>query len=355
MNPESVPESIPDPSANLPPQASGEASPSSKPVGLATLFAGVVLPLICFAISYPDRPDWQSGQPTAYAQLLLAHKESAPLYPFLLYCMTSMVLLFANPARFRENAWVRFGIFSGVLVAAEYWVLFQVAFGISMIWQVLGSALAAFLPWGTWQFSGLLFRERRVWILGGASVFLLAFAAVFPPVIIIPLWCSTPWALAAYVATSFRLIRGSETRFRFSLAQLLGFVSWFAAHCSAWRLSYVLMLQEYSRLPITPPERCFVCSAVAGGHRRVVRGEEYFAPSGTAYRVNDQLRVLKAFELLLTSISPRGHLACRWIYDRLGPRLAAMLLHPLFADAAYFAPETGRMGCAGLLALGDTG
>ena len=152
VNQDSAPESVPEPSSNLPPQASGEASPSSKPVGLATLFAGVVLPLICFAISYPDRPDWQSGQPTAYAQLLLAHKESAPLYPFLLYCMTSMVLLFANPARFRENAWVRFGIFSGVLLAAEYWVLFQVAFGISMIWQVLGSALVAFLPWGTWQF-----------------------------------------------------------------------------------------------------------------------------------------------------------------------------------------------------------
>ena len=154
MNQDSAPESVPDPSSNLPPQASGEASPSSKPVGLATLFAGVVLPLICFAISYPDRPDWQSGQPTAYAQLLLAHKESAPLYPFLLYCMTSMVLLFANPARFRENAWVRFGIFSGVLVAAEYWVLFQVAFGIPMIWQVLGSCWRHFCrgePGSSWD------------------------------------------------------------------------------------------------------------------------------------------------------------------------------------------------------------
>ena len=134
---------------------------------------------------------------------------------------------------------------------------------------------------------------------------------MFPVVIIAGLWCSTPWALAAYVATSFQLIRGSETRFRFSLAQLLGFVSWFAAHCSAWRLSYVLMLEEYSRLPTTPPERCFVCTAVAGGHACVVRGEEYLAPSGAAYRVNNQMRVLKAFELLLASTGPRGHLACR--------------------------------------------
>ena len=102
--------------------------------------------------------------------------------------------------------------------------------------------------------------------------------------------------MASYVATSFHLIRGSETRFRFSLAQLLGFVSWFAAHCSAWRLSYVWMLEEYSRLPTTPPSGCFVCTAAASGHPPVVRGEDYPAPGGATYRVNDQLRVLKAFE-----------------------------------------------------------
>ena len=76
---------------------------------------------------------------------------------------------------------------------------------------------------------------------------------------------------------------------------------------------------------------------MAGGHRRVVRGEEFLGANGSAYRVNDQLRVLKAFELLLMSVSPQGHLACRWVYDRLGPRLAAMLVHPLLADMGYFA------------------
>ena len=109
------------------------------------------------------------------------------------------------------------------------------------------------------------------------------------------------------------------------------------------------MLEEYSRLPTAPPSGCFVCTAVAGGHRRVVRGEEFLGANGSAYRVNDQLRVLKALELLLMSVSPQGHLACRWVYDRLGPRLATMLVHPLLADMGYFA-ETGRMGCAGLLA-----
>ena len=338
MNPESAADS---PSNPAPPDAASEAVPASKPVGVVKLLVGVVLPLICFAISFPERPDWQSGSSSAYAQLLLARSESLPLYPFLLYSMTSMVLLFANPARFRENGWVRFGIFSGVLVAAEYWLIFQVAFNASIVWQVVLSALAVVLPWGLWRIVGWLGRKYPQGIVGAVLVLL---GLLTLPLLLVPgipifvcLWCSTPWALAAYAAASCHLLRGSKTPLRVSLAQRLGAVSWFAAHCGAWRLAFLWMLEEYSRLPTTPPDRCFVCTAAARGHRRVVHGEDYRAAHGTAYRVNNQLRVLKAFELLLASLSPASHRACRWIYDRLGPRLAALLVHPLLADVGYFA------------------
>ena len=335
------PESAPDASANLPPpDTTGSVIPAAKPVGVVKLLVGVVLPVICFAISFPERPDWQSGNSSAYAQLLLSHWESLPLYPFLLYSMVSMVLLFANPARFRENAWVRFGIFSGVLVAAEYWLIFQVALNGPDLEQVALSVLAVVLPWGLLWILKLLARRYPQPVVGGALVLLglVAIPFLFVPgiPIFVCLWCSTPWALAAYVATSFHLLRGSKTPLRFSLAQLLGAVSWFAAHCGAWRLAFLWMLEEYSRLPTSQPDRCFICTAAARGHLRVVHGEVYRAPNGTAYRVNDQLRVLKAFELLLASLSPQSHRACRWIYDRLGPRLAAMLVHPVMADIGYF-------------------
>ena len=317
------------------------AFPASRPVGVAQLFAGVILPLICLVMSFPDRPDWQSGSP-AYAQLLLSYKPSMPLYPFLLYSMTSMVLLFARPARFRENALVRLGIFSGVLLAGEYWLIFQVATPEPCMipsGQVL-LVFVAFLPWGIWQFLSLLGKHRK-WIVGGAIFILLVSAAwsptVIPAVIIACLLCSTPWALASYLVASFRLIRGSEARRQFNSAELLGPVSWFAAHCCAWRVSFIWMLEEYARLPATPAGRCFVCTAVAKGHLRVVHGADYLASDGTVYRVNDQLRALKAFELLLASISPKSHRACRRIYDRVGPRVAAMLFHPVLADVAYFA------------------
>ena len=346
----------PDSSLDFAAQAgNGRAISSSDPVGGVQVFAGVILPFICFAISFPGRPDWQSGQPSAYAQLLLSHKASVPLYPFLLYSMICMVLLFANPARFLGNALVRFGIFSGVLVATEYWLIFQVAMdGSSVIGQVVLSLLAAFLPWGIWR----LFGKYHEWIVWGTITLLFLSVPVFPVVIGACLWCSTPWALASYSVVSFTLIRRSEGGLRFSLAQLLGSVTWFAAHCSAWRASFIWMLEEYSRLPTTPPKQCFVCTAVAKGHSRLVHGEDYLAPNGMAYRVNDQLRSLKAFELLLLSISPQSHLAGRWIYDRLGPRLAAMLVHPVLADVGYFVlkpVEWIALVCLGLAIPGKMG
>ncbi|MGD0899035.1 MAG: DUF6688 family protein [Thermoguttaceae bacterium] len=329
-------------------------SPPFKPVGGVQLLVGVILPFICFAISYPDSPVWQSGVPSAYAQLLLSHKASVPLYPFLLYSMSCMVLLFVEPARFRDNVLVRFGVLSGVLVAAEYWLIFLVAAGGSSIIQAaIVSVLAAVVPWGTWQLLGAKLGKGREGIAWGALALLLVSMLAMPVVIFACLWCSTPWALAAYLITSFHLIRGSEarSRFTFSLAQLLGAVTWFGAHCSAWRVSFTWMLEEYSRLPTTPPQGCFVCTAVANGHPRVVHGEHYLAPNGTAYRVNDQLRVLKGFELLLVSVSPKSHRACRRIYDRLGPRLAAPLVHPLLADLGYFVlkpAEWTALVCLGL-------
>lgn len=312
---------------------SGGTDPPLKPVGGVQLFAGVILPFICLTISFPDRPVWQSGKVRDYAQLILSHAGSMPLYPFLLFSTISMALLFLYPEKFRENTFVRFGIFSGVLVAAEFWLVFQVAQFDSGPLEVFLSVISGFLPWGIWKFLGL-FGEYRIWIVVGSLTLLAPFTV--PAGIVVCLWCSTPWALASYLSTSLRLIRGGNARFSFSLAQLLGFVTWFAAHCSAWRLSYIVMLEEYSRLPTTPPQGCFVCAAVAKGHSCVVRGEDYRAPNGTTYRVNDQLRILKGFELLLVSISPKGHRACRWIYDRLGPRVAAMFVHPFAADVGYF-------------------
>jgi hypothetical protein len=99
----------------------------------------------------------------------------------------------------------------------------------------------------------------------------------------------------------------------------------------------VLMLAKYASLPLTPPGDCFVCTAAAKGHRSLVGSQVFFVDRGRTCVVNDQLRVLKAFELLIVAISPRAHGTLRAVYNTLGPRLAATLGNPLAADVAYVA------------------
>ena len=140
---------------------------------------------------------------------------------------------------------------------------------------------------------------------------------------------STPLAFAAYSIVSFDLLRHQGTgRFRFSLAQLLGVTAWLAAHFGAWRASVDWMLIEYAKLP-TEPSDCYVCTAAARGHGWLTRSEQ------CRYPVSDQMRRLKAVELVLRHTSPRLHRTCRTIYDRTGPALAAKLVHPWLADIAY--------------------
>jgi hypothetical protein len=332
-----------------------------RPVGIVQFLVGVALPFICLAISLPDQPDWQSGRASDYAKLLLSHSGLAPIYPFLLYCMACMTMLFIKPDKFREFAWVRFGIYSGVVVAAEYWLLFDIAMSPRpTYWLSLLSVLVVILPWPLWSLLGFLFGKRRGEIVFALGIVGLMLGCVIAPggfgvIIIGCLACSTPLAFSAYLITSIYLIRHEQDRFRFTLAQLLAIVTWFAAHCAAWRMSYTIMLYEYAQLPKNEPDRCFVCSAAAKGHSSFVGSEDYVTGSGARFRVTDQLRVLKAFELLLLKITPYGHNTLRQVYNRVGPSITAILIHPVLADLAYLAIKPAEwlaLGCLSL-ALGN--
>ncbi len=374
------------PPANLPsPEEPAPAAASAKPLAplwlwptrLALLFAGVVLPPFCFGVGYPDSPTWQSGNLDAYAKLLLARGPCVALYPFLLYNMTCMTLLIFAPERFLKKFIVRLGIYTGVLLAVQYWVLFAIALtdGTHVAAFVFGlaatafcSALAATIAWGLvaviyalarafgwkllWAVAVLLpvgvALESMMWAHPRHSLFL----GFLGSGCFVCLFCATPWAVMAYTEMAIYVSRRSGVRrLRFSLAQLLGVITWLAAYLGAWRTSLIWMLQEYAKLPTTAPDDCYVCTAAARGHRRLVRGEARLLPGGKLTRVNDQMRYLKAAELLLASVSPAGHRECRRIYDRIGPLLAAILVYPVLADAAYLSLKPGEWLCRAGLAL----
>lgn len=230
--------------------------PSSWLIRGAWLFAGVVLPLVCFLISYPEGPSWQSGGLNAYAQLLLSRNPSLAQYPFLLFSMTCMVLLVLRPERFWNSTFVRLGIYAGVLVATEYWLVFQFACcdAAHIALPVIFSAVAVFVPWALGRILDVLVRKsgyEMLWLIG--ILVAVPFLLFFWLVIFVCLWCSTPWALASYVAVAVYLVRGSgAARFRFSLAQLLLAFGWLSLHLGAWRISFIVMLREYAALPLAP-------------------------------------------------------------------------------------------------------
>lgn len=349
-----------------------EGSRWSGPASAALMFTGVVLPIICFLISFPERPEWQSGNLQDYAQLLLAHKPASPLYPFLLYNMTCMTLLVCNPGRFVKSFVVRLGVYTGVLLALQYWLVFVIALGGTGPEELLTvgfySLLAVVVPWAGGWLIALLFRKFGevlfilialltvlgvilVWALTEAAVGDLLMAMVLIPCLLC-LFCAAPWAVASYTVMTIYALRNSGVkRMRFSLAQLLGVLTWLAAYLGAWRTSALLMLQQYAKLPTEQPEGCYVCTAAARGHRRLVGDEYHATASGRVYRVTDQMRYLKAAELLLAGISPPAHRVCRRAYDLIGPPLAAAMGHPLLADAAYLSLKPAEWLCRAGLAL----
>lgn len=351
--------SDPEPTTPEPAPADAAAFTLSVPAKVLFIFAGVAVPAICFLISYPERPEWQSGATGAYAKLYLSHEGSLPFYPLLLYNMVSMSLLVGNPRRFVEKAWVRFGAYSGVIVALGFWGLFVLGinensstpyFALFMMAGIL-SFFGTAIPWAILfgLYAAATKDKRAIWFSVTLGVILVL---CIQYLIFIPLLCSTPWAVASYATMSYLIIRHRrEKGFQFSLAQLLGVVTWFAGYCAAWRVAYLAVLEQYAQLPTEPPKGCYLCTAAARGHGRFVRSKAYITADGATCRVNDQLRCFKAFELLLKTICPQFHRFCRRIYDAIGPVLARNIEHPLLADASYAALKLPEWFCRAVLRL----
>ncbi len=201
------------PPVSLPPaagQLSEHASPApafapSRLLAVALTFAGIILPAICFAIGFPNQPYWQSGTWNAYAQLLLSRKNAIPLYPLLLYAMTSLGLVVWRPARWGQRPWVRWGIYSGVVLAAECWLAFLFALSdvvpVAFIVTLIASGLMPLGAFVGWRVIVYVWRKGAGWSVGLFT--LLALGALFSyeafgGVVLVCFACSTNWALASY-------------------------------------------------------------------------------------------------------------------------------------------------------------
>ena len=322
--------------------------------GLA--FTGIILPLICFwmaaAGANPFDIDWQDGRAKTFAGLLVSGPAMGPFIPMLLCSMTGMGLLLWRPTHYAKFVWVRFAIYSGVLLAAQYCGILSLTAGIApgeFIVVLVICLIATGMFWGFGALSGWCIRSpnftirRTYWILLGV-LFPLSLLA-YPVYIIAPLVFATSWALAAYLHMSVRILRhGTGPRWRFSLARCLGVMTWLGAWFAAWRLSVTLMLEQYMQLPTQPPTRCYVATSAARGHCWFVGSTLVAGHDGSPVAVNAQLRFLKAAEFMILCAAPGCHRRIRRLYDAVGPSIAARLSHPLLADIAYISLKPAEWG-----------
>jgi len=341
----------------------------SGPAKAAFVFAGVILPIICFALTAagpPEAPKWQSGDLNDYVSFLLSGSTAYVLYPLLAYAMICFCLLLFRMDRFVQYSIVRIGVYSGIVLALHFSVvLWIVVFDISgprefyeFLGMLLFGAITIGVPWAGWLFLRLAWRYRsRVFNQRSAPVIaalvvplLLIVAMAFEweeaeMVIVGPFFLiifgsllSAPfWTFGVYTVLSFQVFRARGRGLQFNLAPFLGMFTWFAAYLAAARASVQLALEQYAQLPTEKPAGCYVASAAANGHPWLVRSRIVDGIDGQPVPVNRQLAYLKCGELALKTLCPPLHRRVRQVYDAIGPILARRLQQPLAADCAYLA------------------
>lgn len=80
----------------------------------------------------------------------------------------------------------------------------------------------------------------------------------------------------------------------------------------------------------------YLCTAAAGGHRRIVKPLRMGERHGHTVIVNRQLMIANAFEQLLEERTPRFHRHVRHFYDTYGFPVAKLIRSRFMADMVYF-------------------
>jgi hypothetical protein len=320
------------------------------------LVAGVLLPGGILALLASDTPSglWQSGELHDYTVLVLTGSASLVFWPFVALAMACFAVALFKPLASRHLL-VRLGIYSGVVLALHYWLLWGVVlFDVKSLWTASGiftvavitpliGCLAIALPlafsWAWWQ---LFVHEGphvgKWWwtLLMIAALPVLATAPFWMLMIPVIMFYSSPhWAFAAYFSLAMRLERWQRRKYQATLRELLAGMTWLAAYLAAWRFAVQQALEQYSRLPLSKPGDCYVATAAAHGHSRLVGSWSAACGDGSIRRMNRQLLWLKCGEIALRTASPALHRGLRRVYDRWGPWLARSLQNPWLADVAY--------------------
>ncbi len=279
-------------------QRGGAERHQTESLGSWSLAGGVVLPLLCFAFNeaiaghaFPLVPAWKFDRVGSWLGQFQAPDVQRPLYPLLAWSL----LAFYAAAHRQRAAWIRVGLRGGVVLAALFSLLYL---------RMVPGALMALMAFGLGLLGlGPYFALVAYW--RAARCYAREDPALTDPKAAPPDPACAPWAL------------------------------WGVLGITGAALAIQRMNARWAALPEHDPT-CFVATAAARGHPRVVGAEPVRLTGGRVLLVTRQLRALKAFELALAALLPRAHRALRLVYDRVGPPIAARL-GPRTATLAWVA------------------
>ena len=302
-----------------------------------------VLPILAFWATEVFKPEWQSGELSDYIILFLFPEASLVFFLLLAYSIICYLLLLIAPTRYSQLFFIRFGIYTGFLLALQYSILsglffFNSSFDPSFI-----------LLWISPIVFGVVYRWAiGKWNARAVAVFLILFvvgsflisALIVPEPLTIPVFLLIALTLAAPFWSFLLALRAAiwlfkNNEMKLGLPQRLGMTAWIAAYIAAWRFDILKMYELYAVLPPTPPPDCYIATAAAHGHPQFVHAWTIQHGDGKSMQVNTQLQCLKCAELALLAIHPRFHRSFRKIYDVMGKPLARRIQNPFIADMAY--------------------
>jgi hypothetical protein len=334
------------------PQAKLWPIPESGRERLLYALIGIVLPAVCFSLSNILKPEWQSGEFSDYVNLMLTPQVAWFFFPFLVYSIVCFLLLLIAPGRFAPRFVVRFGIYTGVALALQYVVMLA---GTGLIFiSTVSAGILILLKWANGK-------VKLKWKVGYRITVLLAFILITTLILSHPSFQTESltsllnslaaffsgalfWALIAILAatpilcliitsvTAIKLIKIYETQ-TFKLWQATTLTAWLVSYLFAWRFSILKAIEVYASLPTSPPN-CYIATASARGHKRIVHSKMVVTTNGAVW-ITTQLQILKCAELALMALAPRFHYCLRAVYDVAGYTVAKRITNPFLADLAY--------------------
>lgn len=320
------------------------------------MFAFIItfLPGLAFWGIEQMRPEWQTRRTEDYVALLLSPEASFFFFPLLAYGILAYWLLLLGEQRFVEKFWVRFGVYTGILLAGQYVILAAIMMPFSIL---IGLGIIA-LYWiakkiakklGKYYAIGfiLILAPLGMGIQSGFDLdflfdlFLMLVRSLF--FVLIGMGIGSPsLCLGIALPTGLRLWQKYDQPLMWTGSRSVGLASWLAGFAAAWAVSVYKMIETYNALPTQPPPDCYIATAAARGHTFIVGSQPVHRKTSTLM-VNRQLQTLKCAELALQALAPRLHRTLRFLYDIIGPPLARRLTHPLLADLAYLSLKPAEL------------